>query len=806
MSIQVTQEVLLNLLSFKSFDSQFPGQYKFRFRLSWSPDPGAEPKAAKPYFVAKDSSATYSHRTFESEVFRPDLNYEVVSKSMAGFRLSTDPFTAARKVMRLEAGFLLKGLDANCRKRFPEDHQEFSLLETRFVDIDFSQPVVEFTEVYFESVIPCRVRLLVAVYQTGYAAAEPATESVSFIRFDGRPPESAPHIFNGPRVFYGDQPPPRPTSDPPSAQRQPLSLPDALTQVFEGSPLSADSVVCQLLEPQQRSLANIYCLLAEQFDFIARLDISDDIPAINRLGSNLVQIESSFGADETKFLLPATDRRTNFKYRALPTEGPSSQKEIGSSESTQETVRPHRPSANGTRDFRIFDNSQTNKSPGSRSNLARSPREQAQWFMSRSHSLSGVLAQFQALLLEMHPKFNQYWNSRGQFDQRMKIKAVTERLFEERSALTEALRLADRTGSAAGVQGLCHTIRRAAAEFRRQLTRLQSVPPEEAVRCHPLFFETDSPPPPPDRLSRPEFKASDFAPYQRFNHFKRNDRVLIDDDLVYCQPRSIYTHLVVLVHGFKGSEFDLRLYKSRLQDWHKHIKCLISCVNVGVENESISTLGLNLAREVKEYVVARRLQFVKKVSFVGHSLGGLIVRAAIPHLYDLKGYLDTYLSLGTPHLGVLSHNSLLMQAGLALFKQFNGNRVLSALTLSDSKDLESTELFKLAHNGALSHFKKLVFVGGREDGYSSLEGAVLEPTDGLAAVRNTGPKLVQMANALNASAAKLPTLRINVEMVVGERNLDWLIGRTPHILLIDNEEVVEGVLGRLWANFAESDV
>ncbi len=52
-------------------------------------------------------------------------------------------------------------------------------------------------------------------------------------------------------------------------------------------------------------------------------------------------------------------------------------------------------------------------------------------------------------------------------------------------------------------------------------------------------------------------------------------------------------------------------------------------------------------------------------SFVGHSLGGLIVRAAvaskafIPHLTKLY----TFISLGSPHLGYLYHDNSIFESG-----------------------------------------------------------------------------------------------------------------------------------------------
>lgn len=55
-----------------------------------------------------------------------------------------------------------------------------------------------------------------------------------------------------------------------------------------------------------------------------------------------------------------------------------------------------------------------------------------------------------------------------------------------------------------------------------------------------------------------------------------------------------------------------------------------------------------------------------KISFVGHSLGNIIIRAAIarPQMKHLLPKLYTFLSLSGPHLGTLYNNSGLVNMGV----------------------------------------------------------------------------------------------------------------------------------------------
>lgn len=69
---------------------------------------------------------------------------------------------------------------------------------------------------------------------------------------------------------------------------------------------------------------------------------------------------------------------------------------------------------------------------------------------------------------------------------------------------------------------------------------------------------------------------------------------------------------------------------------------------------------MRLADEVvaflAEYCPGPRL---KKISFIGHSLGGLIIRAALPYLEDYKNKFHTFLTLSTPHLGLMKPSKLI---------------------------------------------------------------------------------------------------------------------------------------------------
>lgn len=72
-------------------------------------------------------------------------------------------------------------------------------------------------------------------------------------------------------------------------------------------------------------------------------------------------------------------------------------------------------------------------------------------------------------------------------------------------------------------------------------------------------------------------------------------------------------------------------------------------------------MGKNLSEEVKNYINTWSFTTKITISFVAHSLGGLIVRAALPELeYDFH----TLMTLGTPHLGYITNNHTLINFGM----------------------------------------------------------------------------------------------------------------------------------------------
>lgn len=123
----------------------------------------------------------------------------------------------------------------------------------------------------------------------------------------------------------------------------------------------------------------------------------------------------------------------------------------------------------------------------------------------------------------------------------------------------------------------------------------------------------------------------------------------------------------MLVHGYQASRQDLLVLKNCLEIRFK-VQVLISTINEGRTEDSIEILGKRFALELQRYLNDSQPTANYKLSFIGHSMGGLIIRTGLCFLDNVEEHLFSYISLSTPHLGYLYSPSTHIQAGLWLMK------------------------------------------------------------------------------------------------------------------------------------------
>src|SRR5574343_17191 len=109
-----------------------------------------------------------------------------------------------------------------------------------------------------------------------------------------------------------------------------------------------------------------------------------------------------------------------------------------------------------------------------------------------------------------------------------------------------------------------------------------------------------------------------------------------------------------MVHGFQGNSCDMRLLKNNIALLFPEAMFLCSSANEEHTEGDIFEMGVRLSQEVNSYIS----QYcpgssLGKISFIAHSLGGLIVRSALPFLEEHADKMYNYFTLSSPHLGYM---------------------------------------------------------------------------------------------------------------------------------------------------------
>ena len=167
-----------------------------------------------------------------------------------------------------------------------------------------------------------------------------------------------------------------------------------------------------------------------------------------------------------------------------------------------------------------------------------------------------------------------------------------------------------------------------------------------------------------------------------------------------------------------------------------------------------------LVSEIFCYLESNNLN-PKRISFVGHSLGTIIIRSALsrPQMRPLLPKLHTFLSLSGPHLGTLYNSSGLVNmgtyiclssllsswllsarwipvtfdwpaiwklVGLWLMQRWKKSGSLQQLSLKDADDPRNSFLYRLARNSELHHFRYVILSASAQDRYVPLHSARIE--------------------------------------------------------------------------------
>ncbi|XP_064873856.1 protein FAM135B-like [Oncorhynchus nerka] len=255
-------------------------------------------------------------------------------------------------------------------------------------------------------------------------------------------------------------------------------------------------------------------------------------------------------------------------------------------------------------------------------------------------------------------------------------------------------------------------------------------------------------------------------------------------------------HLVVCVHGLDGNSADLRLVKTFIELGlpGSRLDFLMSERNQTDTFADFDTMTDRLIDEIIQHIQLYNLT-VGRISFIGHSLGNVIIRSVLtrPRFRCYLVKLHTFLSLSGPHLGTLYNNSTLVSTGLWLMQKLKKSGSLLQLTCRDHTDPRKTFLYLLSQKPGLQFFKNVVLVASPQDRYVPFHSARIEMCRTALKDRTTGPVYTEMINNLLqplVGAKDCCLIRQNVFHAL-PNTANTLIGRAAHIAVLDSELFLE---------------
>ncbi|OMP06367.1 hypothetical protein CCACVL1_01604 [Corchorus capsularis] len=263
--------------------------------------------------------------------------------------------------------------------------------------------------------------------------------------------------------------------------------------------------------------------------------------------------------------------------------------------------------------------------------------------------------------------------------------------------------------------------------------------------------------------------------------------------------------IVVFVHGFQGHHLDLRLVRNQWLLIDPKIEFLMSEANEDKTSGDFREMGQRLAQEVIAFVKKKmdkasrsgRLRDIK-ISFVGHSIGNIILRTALAEsaMEPYLRFLHTYVSLSGPHLGYLYSSNSLFNSGLWLMKKFKGAQCIHQLTFTDDPDIRNTFLYKLCK--AVCEFDETgqpLTDDMSQDGYVPHHSARIESCRSASMdYSKKGKAFLEMLNdcldQIRASTSENRVFMrcdVNFDTSAYGRNLNTFIGRAAHIEFLESD-------------------
>lgn len=241
-------------------------------------------------------------------------------------------------------------------------------------------------------------------------------------------------------------------------------------------------------------------------------------------------------------------------------------------------------------------------------------------------------------------------------------------------------------------------------------------------------------------------------------------------------------HLIVLLHGFLGSRWDLKVFQLVLASLEiPGVRCRAMACNEDKSEESLQVQGHLLGEEILAFAADKQ---IARLSFVAYSMGAVVARMALNHpgmQRKFKHKLYTFVSVAGPHLGSAGGDSALVGVGQWVFRRWKKILSLAQLALEDD-----TLLLLAKQSDMLGEFRTVALVSSSSDAYVPSFSARMEiPATGV------NPKIAEMQRALCKNLMRVKTLSkieldFEFEVQSTKQKMDVLLGRAAHVHILDS--------------------
>mmetsp|Transcript_25486 Transcript_25486/g.82466 ORF Transcript_25486/g.82466 Transcript_25486/m.82466 type:complete len:776 (-) Transcript_25486:384-2711(-) len=271
-------------------------------------------------------------------------------------------------------------------------------------------------------------------------------------------------------------------------------------------------------------------------------------------------------------------------------------------------------------------------------------------------------------------------------------------------------------------------------------------------------------------------------------------------------------HLVVLQHGWYATSHDMRLLQSYIKLLFP--KAVVFTARSNEENSSlpIAKMGTRLAHEVRNFIahnfpaLGNLDQRYGRISFIGHSIGSVIIRAAIasPSFAPFKAKLHTFITISSSHCGNKYMTSTLVSGGMWAIMQLQKSTLLEELQLTDAAQNSDAFIYRLSQEEGLEHFQFVVLVASRQDTYVPLHSAHIQiPRPAEVDNALDGGMYIDMARNLLAPILKsekkqTTVIRLTLDQKFTARSVDTFIGRAAHVAMLETPSLVLLLLFSLY--------